>query len=70
MLMSSSSVYLSWAIARKNCAAVAEDFAFHRGIAEATGNPQFPRFLEFLGSIIIRARACASPRRIRALISR
>jgi GntR family transcriptional regulator, transcriptional repressor for pyruvate dehydrogenase complex len=33
--------------------AVAEDFAFHRGIAEATGNPQFPRFLEFLGSIII-----------------
>jgi GntR family transcriptional regulator, transcriptional repressor for pyruvate dehydrogenase complex len=32
---------------------VIEDFAFHRGIAEATGNPQFPRFLEFLGRYII-----------------
>ncbi len=32
---------------------VREDFAFHRGIAEATGNPQFPRFLEFLGHYII-----------------
>jgi GntR family transcriptional repressor for pyruvate dehydrogenase complex len=32
---------------------VSEDFAFHRGIAEATGNPQFPRFLEFLGRYII-----------------
>jgi DNA-binding FadR family transcriptional regulator len=32
---------------------VNEDFAFHRGIAEATGNPQFPRFLEFLGRYII-----------------
>jgi GntR family transcriptional regulator, transcriptional repressor for pyruvate dehydrogenase complex len=32
---------------------VTEDFAFHRGIAEATGNPQFPRFLEFLGRYII-----------------
>jgi GntR family transcriptional regulator, transcriptional repressor for pyruvate dehydrogenase complex len=33
--------------------AIEEDFAFHRGIAAATGNPQFPRFLEFLGRIII-----------------
>ena len=32
---------------------VTEDFAFHRGIAEAAGNPQFPRFLEFLGRYII-----------------
>ncbi|HTZ81460.1 MAG TPA: FCD domain-containing protein [Stellaceae bacterium] len=34
-------------------AAVDEDFAFHKSIAEATGNPQFPRFLEFLGRFII-----------------
>jgi DNA-binding FadR family transcriptional regulator len=33
--------------------AVAEDFAFHRAIADATGNPQFPRFLAFLGSLVI-----------------
>jgi GntR family transcriptional regulator, transcriptional repressor for pyruvate dehydrogenase complex len=33
--------------------AVAEDFAFHRTIAEATGNGQFPRFLAFLGSHVI-----------------
>ncbi|HZX87033.1 MAG TPA: FCD domain-containing protein, partial [Reyranella sp.] len=33
--------------------AVAEDFAFHRAIAEATGNSQFPRFLAFLGSLVI-----------------
>lgn len=33
--------------------AVAEDFAFHRAIAEATGNAQFPRFLVFLGSHVI-----------------
>src|SRR6202047_4950189 len=30
-----------------------EDFAFHVSIAEATGNPQFPRFLEYLGRSII-----------------
>ncbi len=34
-------------------AAVDEDFAFHVSIAEATGNPQFPRFLEYLGRSII-----------------
>ena len=33
--------------------AVAEDFACHRAIAEATGNAQFPRFLAFLGSHVI-----------------
>lgn len=30
-----------------------EDFAFHFTIAEATANPQFPRFLEYLGRFII-----------------
>ncbi|HEX7926378.1 MAG TPA: FadR/GntR family transcriptional regulator [bacterium] len=34
-------------------AAIAEDFEFHRAIAEATGNPQFPDFLKYLGSFII-----------------
>ena len=33
--------------------AVAEDFAFHRAIAEATGNDQFPRFLAYLGNHVI-----------------
>jgi DNA-binding FadR family transcriptional regulator len=33
--------------------AVEEDFGFHRSIAEATGNPHFVRFLEFLGRYII-----------------
>lgn len=33
--------------------AVDEDFAFHRAIARATGNPQFSRFLEYLGRFII-----------------
>jgi GntR family transcriptional repressor for pyruvate dehydrogenase complex len=32
---------------------VTEDFAFHRAIAEATENPQFPHFLDFLGRYII-----------------
>lgn len=38
---------------RRGDGAVAEDFAFHRSIAEATGNRQFPRFLAFLGSHVI-----------------
>ncbi|MFO1080181.1 MAG: FadR/GntR family transcriptional regulator [Reyranellaceae bacterium] len=38
---------------RAGAGAVAEDFAFHRAIAEATGNRQFPRFLAFLGSHVI-----------------
>jgi DNA-binding FadR family transcriptional regulator len=33
--------------------AVAEDFAFHCEIADATGNPQFKRFLEYLGRFVI-----------------
>src|SRR5579862_6638054 len=33
--------------------AVDQDFAFHRAIAAATGNPQFSRFLEYLGRFII-----------------
>src|SRR5262252_1501774 len=33
--------------------AIDQDFAFHRSIAEATGNPQFSRFLEYLGRFII-----------------
>ena len=40
------------AIARGE-AAVDEDFAFHCRIAEATGNPQFLRFLDYLGRFII-----------------
>ncbi len=33
--------------------AIEEDFAFHFAIAAATGNPQFERFMRFLGSVII-----------------
>jgi GntR family transcriptional repressor for pyruvate dehydrogenase complex len=33
--------------------AIDQDFAFHRSIAGATGNAQFPRFLEYLGRFII-----------------
>ena len=40
------------AIARGETA-VAEDFAFHCEIADATGNPQFKRFLEYLGRFVI-----------------
>jgi GntR family transcriptional regulator, transcriptional repressor for pyruvate dehydrogenase complex len=40
------------AIAR-NESAIDEDYAFHRAIAQATGNAQFPRFLEYLGRFII-----------------
>ena len=32
---------------------IAEDFALHCSIADATGNPQFRRFLEHLGRLII-----------------
>lgn len=34
---------------------VAEDLAFHRALAEATGNPQFTRLLEFLGQYLHQA---------------
>src|SRR5262249_42331200 len=33
--------------------AVDEDLAFHRAIAEATGNAEFPRFLQFIGRHLI-----------------
>jgi DNA-binding FadR family transcriptional regulator len=33
-----------------------EDFAFHCAIAEATGNPQFAHFLQYLGAFIIPRR--------------
>lgn len=36
--------------------AVEQDFAFHCAIAEATGNPQFKDFLEYLGRVIIPRR--------------
>jgi len=37
-------------------AAVDEDLAFHRAIAEATANPEFPRFLQFIGRHLIPRR--------------
>lgn len=40
------------AIARGD-SAIDEDFAFHHAIADATGNPQFAGFLEYLGRFII-----------------
>jgi DNA-binding FadR family transcriptional regulator len=38
-----------------------EDFAFHREIALSTGNPHFPRMLDFLGQYIIPRKAIGSP---------
>jgi GntR family transcriptional repressor for pyruvate dehydrogenase complex len=37
--------------------AVDQDFTFHCEIADATGNPQFRRFLEYLGRFIIPRRS-------------
>ena len=42
--------------------AVDEDFAFHRAIADATGNPQFVRFHEFLGRFIIPRQSVRAER--------
>src|SRR5258705_10534203 len=39
-----------------NRTAVDEDLAFHRAIAEATGNAEFPRFLQFIGRHLIPRR--------------
>jgi GntR family transcriptional regulator, transcriptional repressor for pyruvate dehydrogenase complex len=36
--------------------AVDEDLEFHRAIAEATGNAEFPRFLQFIGGHLIPRR--------------
>lgn len=44
------------AIARGETA-VAEDFAFHRAIADATGNNHFSEFLDFLGRHVIPRQA-------------
>jgi len=33
--------------------AIEPDFAFHRAIASATGNPYFERFMHFLGPVVI-----------------
>ena len=40
-------------------AAVEEDIGFHRAIAEATGNPEFTRFLQFIGRHLIPRRTVA-----------
>ncbi len=41
---------------RAGRSAVDEDLAFHRAIAEATGNPEFARFLQFIGGHLIPRR--------------
>ncbi|GAB4177760.1 MAG: FadR/GntR family transcriptional regulator [Thalassobaculales bacterium] len=41
--------------------AAEEDRAFHLAIADASGNPQFRRFLEFLGRFMIPRQAVPSP---------
>jgi GntR family transcriptional regulator, transcriptional repressor for pyruvate dehydrogenase complex len=38
---------------RRGEGAINEDFAFHRAIAEASGNPRFAELLEFLGRHVI-----------------
>lgn len=40
-------------VIRRDEAAIEEDFAFHRAIAAATGNPVFEAFLTFLGRHVI-----------------
>jgi GntR family transcriptional regulator, transcriptional repressor for pyruvate dehydrogenase complex len=42
--------------AEEGRAAVDEDLAFHRAVAEATGNAEFPRFLQFIGRHLIPRR--------------
>ncbi|AWB66109.1 GntR family transcriptional regulator [Saccharobesus litoralis] len=36
--------------------AIKEDFEFHKAIADASGNPYFRRFIEYIGSGVIPAR--------------
>src|SRR5882724_11551565 len=43
-------------VAGEGKSAVDEDLAFHRAIAEATGNAEFPRFLQFIGRHLIPRR--------------
>jgi DNA-binding FadR family transcriptional regulator len=42
--------------AEQDKSAVDEDLALHRAIAEATGNPEFARFLQFIGRHLIPRR--------------
>jgi DNA-binding FadR family transcriptional regulator len=44
------------AAAAQERSAVDEDLAFHRAIAQATGNPEFARFLQFIGRHLIPRR--------------
>jgi len=57
---------------RRGDSAVDEDFALHCRIAEATENPQFLRFLDYLGRFIIPRqtirRTAASPRERQAYL--
>jgi GntR family transcriptional repressor for pyruvate dehydrogenase complex len=59
---------------RRGDSAVDQDFAFHCRIAEATGNPQFVRFLDYLGRFIIPRQtirfAAGSPRERHAYLQR
>jgi DNA-binding FadR family transcriptional regulator len=41
---------------KEDRAAVDEDLGFHRAIAQATGNPEFVRFLQFIGRHLIPRR--------------
>jgi DNA-binding FadR family transcriptional regulator len=43
-------------MARDGKSAVDEDLEFHRAIAQATGNPEFARFLQFIGRHLIPRR--------------
>src|SRR3954464_9578114 len=45
------------AAAASGKSAVDEDLALHRAIAEATGNPEFVRFLQFIGRHLIPRRS-------------
>lgn len=44
----------------RNDDAIAEDFAFHSAIAAAAGNPQFDKFLQYLGRFIIPRQSIRS----------
>src|SRR5258708_3333071 len=44
-------------MAREGKSAVDEDLAFHRAIAEAARNPEFARFLQFIGRHLIPRRS-------------
>ncbi len=43
--------------------AVVQDLDFHRAIVAATGNAFFPRFLEFLGTVLIPRQTIGQPRK-------